>query len=242
MAAFSEDERVRREKLCKELGLGNPVRAHELIAGGARGPVEPLTLKGLTPMVLKRLGYTEIALRRLGFSSIKLQALGFTIDEDDLPKSSRGLNRPYGELHLRGATARQVDGSAETLRGLIATGARAQQLVGRGYNPEICKRAGFSASALYALDFSVDQLRGAYSLEELRRAGFGATELREYFKGKELRQNGFSAREMRVAGFRARDLMGFGYPEAEVAAAGYPAEELSGAGVSRRTVDLREFQ
>lgn len=234
MAAFDEDERVRREKLCKQLGLGNPIRAHEMIAAGAHGPIEPLTLKGLTPAILQRLGYTETSLRRLGYSSIKLQAIGFTIDEDDLPKSERGLNRPFGELHLRGATARRVDGSAETLRGLIASGVRARQLISRGYNSEICKRAGFSASALYALDFDVGQLRGAFSLEELKRAGFGATELKEYFKGKELRQSGFSASDMRAAGFRARDLMGFGYPEQEVAAAGYAAEELSSAGVSKR--------
>lgn len=241
MATSGDDERLRRENLCKQLGLGNTLRAHEMVVAAARGPVENLTLKSLNAQMLGRLGYSERALRRLGYSDLKLQALGFEIDEDALPRH-RTLNRPYGETHLRGVTAREVVADAETLRGLIASGARAEQLNSRGYNVVICKKAGLGASELYAIGFDLQQLRSVFQLPELRRAGFNVMDLKRFYNGGEFRQSGFSASEMRNAGFTARQLLSFGYPGNAVTTAGYSITELNDAGLSKRTIDRRGFQ
>lgn len=232
----NDDERARREQLCKKLGLGNINQVYQLVVEGTAQSADFLTRKGLNATSLGRLGYSAAALKRLGYSGQQLETLGFGKPRPAKEESGVGGEgaRPRGKSEAVASTGE--------LKQLIDSGARAEKLNSLGYNVVICKKAGYSASHLNSIGFDLHQLRGAFPLPELRRAGFNVNDLRRYHHGSEFKQSGFSATEMRMAGFTAKQLLSFGYPDNAVTTAGYSIVELDEAGLSKRVVDKRGFQ
>lgn len=232
------DEREKRERLCKKLGLGNVVQAYQFISSAAgRGP-DLLLRKNLRAPTLIELGYSEEALRKLGFTSIALEKLGFGAPDARIKSDPDLLGKVPKPTIPKGEGGAVI----EQLRALIDSGMRAEGLLGRGYNAVICKKAGLSAAELTQLGFDLHTLRAAFQLPELKRAGYSAMDLRRYYSGAELMQGGFSPSEMRNAGFSARQLLSFGFRDNAVTTAGYSIAELTEAGLSKRTVDRRGFQ
>lgn len=231
-------ERERREQICKKLGLGNIVQAHQFIAGSAGKGADPLLRKGVRATALIDLGYSAEALRKLGYTSVALEQLGYEAPDAKIKSDPNLLKKSPAP------TVRRGDGGAviDQLRLLIDTGTRAEGLMARGYNPVICRKAGLSAAELTQLGFDLHALRSAYPLAELKRAGYTALDLRRFYSGADMRMAGFSAAELRMGGFTPRQLLSFGYQDNAIVAAGYSTLELTEAGLSKRTVDRRGFQ
>lgn len=238
-ASSGDDERAKRDQLCKKLGLGNINQVYQLVVEGAVQGPDVLARKGLNASSLNRLGYSAAALKKLGYSEQQLEKLGYGKPKPAATAKSAPAGKG-GQSRSRGTS--EGVANIEELKQLIDSGARAEKLNSMGYNVQICKKAGYGAAHLNSIGFDLHQLRGAFPLPELRRAGFNVNDLRRYYHGSEFKQTGFSATEMRMAGFTAKQLLSFGYPDNAVTTAGYSIVELDEAGLSKRVVDKRGFQ
>ncbi len=218
-----------REKLCKAMGLGGKLDAHNLIASGARKGAGALLQRGLSAKNLEKLGYNAPGMKSRGSREDALANLGFatappppapqqTEQDPDTPAPS-GANIPE----------------------LIAAGHRAPKLKEMGITVHHCRKAQCTPAELLRVGFRIDELASAFTCRALRRAGIRVAELQTIFSGQELRGAGFSATEMRTAGHGIKDLQRFGYTDNHIIGAGFSTNELQREGLSRRAVDARKF-
>jgi intracellular multiplication protein IcmE len=221
-----------REDLCKALGLGGKLDAHNLIASGARKGVGPLLQKGLNAEKLEKLGYGLAGMKSLGYGDDALAKLGF-----GKPAPLPPLRKPKPE-----EDSGPDLGPGAKIPDLIAAGHRAPKLKSMGITVHHCRKAGCTPTQLLNIGFRIDELAAAYTCAQLRRAGIRVGELQKFFSGQELRGAGFSATEMRMAGYGIKDLRRFGFSDNHIIGAGYSINELQREGLSRRTVDARKFK
>jgi hypothetical protein len=222
-----------RMKVCREIGIADPIKAHEIIVEGVKKGARWLLQRKLNALRLTQLGYTMEGMRKLGCDDAMLEQLGYRMPRAAKPHAAK--SRPAEERAPAEPDEPVEENVSQTIRRLIHGGARVNELKAAGYIVDQVKRVGFSASEMTRLGYDLAELISVSSLMELKRADFGARDLRRFFSGEELRRGGFGADEMRLAGYTVRDLLQFGYPENQVRVAGFSNAELVREGLSRTT-------
>ena len=163
-----------------------------------------LLVAGFSAAELIACGYGVVALREAGFTATQLKQLGFSTAE----------LKAYGY----DATALKEAGSV------------VKELKDLGFSDEELEAAGFSARAVAAVDGrSVRELKeeGGYEVAELREYGYVAKDLRGVYTIKDIKDNGFSLEELRAGG----------YPEHAVRAVdGRSTQQLRGAGYTAKVL------
>jgi intracellular multiplication protein IcmE len=228
-----------RIQVCRSLGFGSIVEAHETIVAGAKTGPARLLQKGLNARTLASLGYDAKAMMRLGYSPAVLKLLGYAADSAGPPSPQAPRQPQPAPSHAQSAGAppdERLD-----LQALVAQGHTAAQLHQMGVTVHHCRTAGLSARDLYRVGFQLDELVAHYPLAELRNVGFGPRELARSFSGAQLRTAGFAASEMRQAGYSIRDLLSFGYNENHIRTAGYSMHDLTRAGITKHIEEKGRF-
>jgi len=215
----NQDDRI---KICQMLGARNLLEVHKIITQGARKSSGWLLGKGITSWKLKTLGYDVKGLKKLGYKDDVLSALGYIL--------------PSKAPQAKKTEAMEMDKSeADKVRELVAKGYDANELRQRGITVHHLRMAGIDARELFRRGFRLDELRGEFTLSDLKMIGLNPRELIVFFPGSQLRKVGFTAQEMRCAGFSVRDLLNFGYNENQVIGAGYSIRDLLNEGLSPHT-------
>lgn len=213
------DQASRRAAICRQLGIPNVIKAHELIVEGVTRGVAWLMHFGFQSHHLVDLGYSQQALAKLGYGDDALQRLGFIIAESKTEQKPAGVQLE----HL----------SDPGIKHLLQSGARMADIKRAGYTIHQCRRAGLSAIELAHIGFEIPEICTVCGAAEMRRADYKAQELRNYFSDIELKNAGFSASEMRLSGYGVRDLLRLGFNENHIRTAGFSNSELAREGLTR---------
>lgn len=205
-----------RMELCRSLGFGNILKAHEVIVAGARRDAHWMLRQRLNAKTLCDLGYTGESLERLGYAPQTLVQLGF--------KEAIAKEAPLARPAPSNTPMAPGEASETHIRALLEAGHKAGHLKQMSITVHHCKKAGLTATELFTAGFPVEDLVKVFAPLELRR----------FFSDHELRAAGYTADEMRAAGYSIADLLRMGYSENHVRSAGFSNAELMAAGLSRQ--------
>ncbi|MCE5229662.1 hypothetical protein LLG95_08710 [bacterium] len=219
MQRSEAEEAKHRAAICRQLGIPNIVKAHELIVEGAARGATWLKHLGFNAQNMADLGYPASNLARLGYNSNALKQLGFFVDEP-----APAAKEPV---------AMACSPKDPELKRILERGGRASDIKRAGFTIIQCRHAGLSAMELAHLGFEIVDICSVCSAAEMRRADFKAMDLRNYFSDIELKNAGFSASEMRMSGYTVRDLLRLGYNENHIRTAGYSTGELIAEGLTK---------
>ena len=199
-----------------------------------------LLVAGFSAAELIACGYGVAALREAGFDAIQLRKLGFSAAELKAYGYGAGALREAGsvikELKELGFTAEELEEAGFTKRAVMAVDGRSVwELKEYGVTEfgewREYEYGGYQVSELREYGFVVGDLRGIYTVKDIKDQGFSLDELRKGGMPEHavLAVNGRSTRELRKAGYQAKVLKKIGFFLDELAEGDYTATELKTA-------------
>ena len=171
---------------------------------------------GLVPAQLKQEQSRAKDLLGAGFSLGVMREKGFTVQELKVEQQF---------------SAAQLSDAGFSMRDICEGGYTAAQLRSEGFGAVSLCGAGYQATQLLDAGFSVRELKGEFSLTELKRENISAAQLKTAgFTAQQLKAEMFSAEELKGAGFQAAELKSVGCSAGELVEAGFGSDELCAAG------------
>ena len=193
-------------------------------------PVAELREAGLTAKELSEVGYTAKELYIGGYSAKELIACGFGV--------GALCEAGFDAIQLRalGFSAKELKAYGYGAKALKDAGSLVKELKELGFPDDELESAGFTRRAVEAVDGrSVQKLKdqGKYEAAELKEYGYVVVDLRGIYTVKDMKDQGFSLEELSAGGVpehavRAVD----GRTTKQLRKAGYPAKILRKVGFS----------
>ena len=191
-------------------------------------PAGELREAGLTAQQLSDVGYTAKELLIGGFSAKDLIACGFGVGE------LREAGFDAIELRALGFSAKELKEYGFSAGALKAAGSLVKELKELGFSEDELLEAAFTKRAVEAVDGrSVWELKenGRYEVSELREYGYIVADLRGIYTVKDMKDQGFSLEEIREGGVPNHAVQAVnGRSTAQLRRAGYPARILRKVG------------
>lgn len=227
----------------------------ELVEG--EFPIRELRAIGATAGELREVGINAKTLAEVGYSAKELLIAGFSAEELIACGFGVAALREAGfdaiQLRRLGFSAAELKAYGYSAGQLKEAGCLVKELKELGFSAEELEEAGFSRRAVEAVDGrSVRDLKefGAYEVSELREYGYVVADLRGIYTVKDMKDQGYSldelleggipdhavlavdgrsTRELRKAGYLAKILKKVGFELYELAEGDYTATELKEA-------------
>jgi len=211
--------------------------AKELLVGGFTA--KDLIACGFGVGALREAGFDAIQLRALGFSAKELKAYGYGAkalkDAGSVVKELKELGFPDVELEEAGFTKRAVEAVD-------------------GRSVAMLKMYGkYEVAELKEYGFVVADLRGIYSVKNLKNQGFSLDEIRmggvphhavQAVDGRstaKLRRAGYTAKVLRKIGFTLSELLEGSYSASDLKDAAYTPSELKEVGFDAGALRVAGF-
>ena len=208
-----------------------------------------LLVAGFSAEELIACGYGVAALREAGFTAIQLRALGFTAKELK--------DYGYGAAALKEAGClvkelKELEFSDEELEEAGFSRRAVEAVNGRSVR-ELKEVGLYEVAELREYGYLVADLRGIYTVKDIKDQGFSLDELREGGmpehavlavdgrSTKELRKAEYKAAILRKIGFLLFELAEGGYTASELKVARYGAEELKEVGFTAGSLRVAGF-
>ena len=207
-----------------------------------------LLVAGFSAAELIACGYGVAALREAGFDAIQLRALGFSAAELKAYGYGAAALKEAGsvvkELKELGFSDEELEEAGFTRRAVDAVDGRPVQVL---------KDGDYVVAELREYGFVVADLRGIYTVKDIKDQGFSLQELRHggmpehavlAVNGrttKELRKAGYLSKILRKIGFVLYELAEGDYTATELKQARYGAEELRAVGFTAQALRVAGF-
>ena len=212
----------------RDIGIG----ASELKGAGVTAQVlsdagysaKELLVAGFTAAELIACGYGVAALREAGFDAIQLRKLGFSAAELKAYGYGAGPLKEAGsvvkELKELGFSDAELEEAGFARRAVEAVDGRSVR--------ELKEYGGYQVAELREYGYVAAELRGVYTVKDIKDQGYSLDELREggIPEHAVLAVNGRSSRELRSDGYASKILRKIGFELEELARGDYTATEL----------------